>query len=105
MLAVDRRQFDKLSAQDQTVVREVMGDVFAKINTKNRQHNAEALKVLRKHGIQIVRPDQTTEQQWRQVAAEVIDRVIAAGHLSGDLVEILDNHLKDYRSQQAKSDG
>jgi TRAP-type C4-dicarboxylate transport system substrate-binding protein len=105
MLAVDRRQFDKLSAQDQTIVREVMGDVFAKINKKNRQHNAEALKVLRKHGIQIVRPDQTTEQQWRKVAAEVIDRVIAAGHLSGDLVEILDNHLKDYRSQQAKSDG
>ena len=105
MLAVDRRQFDKLSAQDQTIVREVMGDVFAKINKKNRQHNTEALKVLRKHGIQIVKPNGTTEQQWREVAAEVIDRVIAAGHLSGDLVEILDNHLKDYRSQQANSDG
>lgn len=105
MLAVDRRQFDKLSTQDQTVVRKVMGNVFAKINKKNRQDNADALKVLRKHGIQFVKPDAATEKQWQEVAAAITGRVVEAGHLSADMVEVLDNHLKDFRTQRANSDG
>jgi len=105
MLAVDRRQFEKLSVEDQAVVREIMGGVFASINKKNRQDNVEALKVLRKHGIQLVKPDAATEKQWHEVAAAVTGRAIEAGHLSPSMVELLENHLRDFRSQGSNSDG
>jgi hypothetical protein len=53
----------------------------------------------------LVKPDAATEKQWHEVAAAVTGRAIEAGHLSPSMVELLENHLRDFRSQGSNSDG
>jgi hypothetical protein len=72
---------------------------------KNRKNNVEALRVLGNHGIQFVKLDSETENQWHQVASAVAERLIEVGGVSRHMMDLLDGHLRDYRSQLAKSDG
>jgi TRAP-type C4-dicarboxylate transport system substrate-binding protein len=104
MLSVDRKVFEKMSPDDQKIVHDIMRSVFRDIDQKNRKHNVEALNVLRKHGIQFIKPDAVTENQWHEVASEVTQRLMEAGTVSPNMVNMLDNHLRDHRSQIAKTD-
>jgi TRAP-type C4-dicarboxylate transport system substrate-binding protein len=103
MLAVDRKVFEQITPDDQKIVRDIMGGVFRGIDQKNRKDNVEALKVLRKHGIQFVKPDSVTENQWHEVASAVSQRLIQAGKVSRNMVNTLHNHLRNHRSQIAKN--
>jgi len=103
MLAVDRKVFEQITPDDQKIVRDIMGGVFRGIDQKNRKDNVEALKVLRKHGIQFVKPDSVTKNQWHEVASAVSQRLIQAGKVSRNMVNTLHNHLRNHRSQIAKN--
>jgi TRAP-type C4-dicarboxylate transport system substrate-binding protein len=105
MLAVDRKTFAKISPEDQKIVRDTMKQVFRNMDQSNRKNNVEALKVLRKHGIQFVKLDAKTEDQWHDVASTVTGRLVEAGDVSRKMMDMLDGHLKDYRSQLTKTDG
>jgi TRAP-type C4-dicarboxylate transport system substrate-binding protein len=105
MLAVDRKTFAKISPEDQKIVRDTMKQVFRNMDQNNRQRNVEALKVLRKHGIQFVKLDTKTEDQWHDVASTVTGRIVEVGDVSRSMMDMLDGHLKDYRSQLIKTDG
>lgn len=104
MLSIDRKVFNKISSADQKTVRNIMRSVFRDIDRKNRKHNVEALNVLRKHGIQFIKPDADTEKQWHEVASEVTQRLVEAGKVSPNMVTTLDDYLRDQRSQIAKTD-
>ncbi|MEE9495745.1 MAG: TRAP transporter substrate-binding protein DctP [Desulfobacterales bacterium] len=103
MLAVDRKVFEQITPDDQKIVRDIMGGVFRGIDQKNRKDNVEALKVLRKHGIQFVKLDSVTKNQWHEVASAVSQRLIQAGKVSRNMVNTLHNHLRNHRSQIAKN--
>jgi TRAP-type C4-dicarboxylate transport system substrate-binding protein len=105
MLAVDRKTFAKISPEDQKIVRDTMKQVFRNMDQSNRKNNVEALKVLRKHGIQFVKLDAKTEDQWHDVASTVTGRLVEVGEVSRSMMDMLDGHLKDYRSQLTKTDG
>jgi TRAP-type C4-dicarboxylate transport system substrate-binding protein len=104
-LAIDRKTFAKISPEDQKIVRDTMQQVFRNMDQNNRKNNVEALKVLRKHGIQFVKLDAKTEDQWHEVASTVTGRLVEVGDVSRHMMDILDGHLKDYRSQLSKTDG
>lgn len=100
VLAVDREAFRKISADDQKVVRDVMGRVFKNIDRQNRKDNVSALEVLRKQGIQFLKPDDESLGEWYARASRVSDRLIDTGGLSREIVDTLEKNLKDYRSKQ-----
>jgi TRAP-type C4-dicarboxylate transport system substrate-binding protein len=105
MLAIDRKVFAKISPEDQKNVRDIMHQVFGDMDHKNRKNNVEALRVLGNHGIQFVKLDSETENQWHQAASAVAERLIEVGGVSRHMMDLLDGHLRDYRSQLTKSDG
>jgi TRAP-type C4-dicarboxylate transport system substrate-binding protein len=98
MLAVDKKVFAKISAEDQKIVHLSMERTWHEIDRQNRTANIDAMNVLRKMGIEFVKPAAGDEDEWFAVAAGVTQRLIDSGVVSQNLVNILDGHLKTYRS-------
>jgi TRAP-type C4-dicarboxylate transport system substrate-binding protein len=101
LLAVERKAFGKISPDDQEIIRKTMGRVFRQIDRQNRTDNNEALKVLRKQGIQFVKPSTANADDWFTVAAGVTQRLIDLGIVSKTIVGVLDSNLQAYRSQKS----
>jgi TRAP-type transport system periplasmic protein len=100
VLAVDRQAFSKILPDDQRIFREIMGHVFRELDSLNREDNVNALETLREQGIEFIKPLAGAMEKWYADARAVPDRLINAGKLSQDMVNTLENLLKDYRSKQ-----
>jgi len=100
VLAVDRKAFAKISAHDQQMFREIMGHVFRELDSLNRKDNVKALEALRNQGVEFIKPSDEALKKWYADAREVPKRLINAGKLSRNMVNTLENLLKNYRSKQ-----
>jgi TRAP-type C4-dicarboxylate transport system substrate-binding protein len=99
VLAVDRKAFAKISPDDQQRFREIMGLKFRELDRLNREDNVNALEVLRKQGIEFIKPSGEALRKWYDDAGTVPKRLVNAGKLSQDMVDTLETLLKDYRSK------
>jgi TRAP-type transport system periplasmic protein len=105
VLAVDRKVFKRLSPTDQQTFREIMGDVFKILDRRNREDNIKAIETLHKQGIKFIKPSTEALRKWRKDASEVPNRLIKAGKLSQEMVNSLENLLKEYRLKESKHNG
>ncbi len=103
VFAVERRAFERISSDDQVTVAEVMQSVWAQIDQQNRRDNIKALDALQNRGIRLVKPTPTEQQEWKQNAAEVRNRMIESGQISRDIMTQLQNHLRDFRARKTAS--
>ena len=103
VFAVERRAFERLTAEDQTVVADVMQNVWAQIDRQNRRDNIQAWNALQNQGIRLVKPEPAQQKEWKQIAAEVRDRMIESGQISRDMMTQLQNHLRDFRAKNTAS--
>jgi TRAP-type C4-dicarboxylate transport system substrate-binding protein len=100
LLAIKKSVFDKLSAEDQAILREEMGAVFKRLDELNRIDNEAAKSALQQQGISFVMPDPGEAERWREIAGRSVDEMVEAGVISRSIVEQVRAHLQDYRSQQ-----
>jgi TRAP-type C4-dicarboxylate transport system substrate-binding protein len=105
VLAVDRKVFKRLSPTDQQTFREIMGDVFKILDRRNREDNIKAIETLHKQGIKFIKPSTEALRKWRKDASEIPNRLIKAGKLSQEMVNGLENLLKEYRLKESKHNG
>ncbi len=101
VLAVDRKAFLKMSPGDQKIFREIMGRVFDDLDRRNREDNIKALETLRKQGIEFVKPSDGALKQWFQDASEVPKRLVETDRLSQEMVDTLEDLLRDYRTKES----
>ena len=104
VLSVDRKAFEKISSDDQSLFREIMGRVFRELDRLNREDNVKALEVLHKRGIEFVKPTAQAMEKWYHDAEAIPKRLIRAGKLSQEMFNTLENLLKEYRSKQSHAD-
>jgi TRAP-type C4-dicarboxylate transport system substrate-binding protein len=102
MLAVEKEAFSKLSKEHQTVIEDVMGRLFEKIEQQNREDNGKALAAMRAQGVQVVSPPDSTMAEWRQEALKVVSILIQEGRLSQAIVDTFNGHISDFRNGQSK---
>ena len=81
-----------------------MGRIFRELDRLNREDNVNALEVLRKQGIEFIKPSGEALKKWYHDARAVPKRLVNAGKLSQGMVNTLETLLKDYRSKQPDSD-
>jgi TRAP-type C4-dicarboxylate transport system substrate-binding protein len=100
VLAVDRTAFAKISSDDQRIFREIMGHIFRELDRMNREDNVNALKALRKQGVEFIKPLAEAMEKWYNDAEAVPKRLVNAGKLSQGMVNTLETLLKECRSKQ-----
>ena len=100
LLAIRKSVFDKLSAEDQAVVREEMGMVFKRLDELNRIDNEAAKAALQQQGITFVMPKPGEIERWRKISNQSIDDMVESGVMPASIVEQVRGHLQSFRDRQ-----
>jgi len=97
-LVVDKRFFNKLSPGDQALVREVMGGIYARLNSYNRQDNNQAIEAMKEQGITFLDSSPEEAARWHQVAADVNRQLATEGAFSAERYQMVVDLVREYRA-------
>lgn len=100
VLAVQKQAFDKLSAEDQQIVREEMGEVFKRMDKLNRDDNEAARVALLNQGIVFVEPSADEIRRWKTISDQSIQSMVDSGLISRDIVAQVKGHIENFRNNQ-----
>jgi len=100
-LIIDNKAFQRLSTDDQAVVRQVMEAVFQRLNRQNRSDDAAARRTLRQQGIEFVEPSADSRQREVEIRMEAERRLLKEHILSPALLQKLEDTLKAKRQAVA----
>jgi TRAP-type C4-dicarboxylate transport system substrate-binding protein len=101
VLALSKKSFDELSAEDQQLVRSVMDASFQRLNKLNRQDNEGARAALGKQGIEFITLSADEQKRWQQFANNAIEQLKDKGVYTPALLEELRGYLMAYRATAA----
>lgn len=97
-LAISNRVFGRLSADDQDVVREVLTDVYAKIDENSPAESENAMRALQTIGITHVEPDDGQFAELQQTMGEFNREMAVDGAYPLELYEEMLGHIAEYRN-------
>ena len=98
-LVVDKKAFDRVSADDQKIMREVMKAVFAELDVLNEKDNLAARDVLAKSGVKFVHSTDEERGRWKIFANKAIDDLVSKGRYTKKYIDELRKHLQDFRDR------
>lgn len=97
-LVLRKESFDELSEADRAVVRAVLEGIQADLFRKSRQENEDALRVLKKQGIQTVSLADDEWERWRGLVTDAVDRMARQENLfTPATLAAFRSHLADIR--------
>ena len=97
---ISAKAFNRISDDDQKIVREVMGQAIKELDAASRGDNEEARQALAKQGVQFVDPTPETWAKWEEVAAEAKAKLVGQRDYDPVTVAMVEDLVKAYRSQQ-----
>lgn len=99
LMAIDKNVFDDLSADDQQVVREVMGELYRHYDAQNLIDNANAKQAVIDSGVKLIVPDAAELSEIRKVVLESNHKLAEKGEFSLNLYEQMLGYIDQYRSE------
>jgi len=99
-MAIDKRAFNKLSTDDQAIVREVMERTYKKFDQINVAENKNARDALLNSGIESVSVDQAEYDRVRVPLMELNEELGEQGMFSISLYKEMLQHIATYRDKQ-----
>ncbi|MDQ7090212.1 MAG: TRAP transporter substrate-binding protein DctP [Methylococcales bacterium] len=99
VLALNKKDFEKLSTDDQAIVRNKFTQVLAEINQRSRDDNQKASAALKKQGIEFIAPSPEAAVELRGLMNNIETQLIDSDILSAELVNELNQHLIDFRGR------
>jgi len=100
-LAIDKRAFDKISAADQAIVREVMEESYRNFDKTNLDDNHGARDALINSGIESVPYEQAEYRSIREVLAASNRTIGEKGGFSLELYDEMMGYIEEFRNGQA----
>ena len=94
-LVIDKEVFDKLSEPDQKIVREVMQNVYKKIDAQNKADNNEARQALINQGMKFIPLSEKEKAEWFSAGDAVIKDMIKAYNYNKDLYRAVMVHYRN----------
>lgn len=85
MMVIDKKVFEKLSAEDQAIVREVMGKVYKRIDEQNKVDNVAARQALINQGVKFVELSDKEKEEWDKLGVSVTNEMVKKYKYSKDL--------------------
>jgi TRAP-type C4-dicarboxylate transport system substrate-binding protein len=101
-LIIDQNHFSKLTAEDQALVREVMGRAYRKLDEESIADDREALQALLDAGLKLVPTASGEALRWREKVAESNRALAASGVVNRAMLEEMLQLLADYRAARAQ---
>jgi TRAP-type transport system periplasmic protein len=98
IFALDARAFDRLSVEDQTIVREIMGEVMHNLDATSREDNRRAAEVMTKAGVQPVAVNPADVEDWRATLESMYPELHRRPDMDAELLDELLAILAEYRS-------
>jgi TRAP-type C4-dicarboxylate transport system substrate-binding protein len=98
---VSAKAFDRISADDQVIVREVMGRANRELDATSRSDNAEARKALAGQGVEFVDPTAETRERWDEIAAAATKKLVEQRDYDPATIAMIESLVRAYRAQQA----
>ena len=98
MLAMDSKAFNRISEEDQVIVRAVMDTVFTEVSVETRLDNEKALNAITAVGIERVSVPEALRPQWQLAADESIEALIQSGEITPDAVRLYLANLESFRN-------
>ncbi len=99
VFAVNKKDFDKLSKEDQSVVLQTMAKVLGEINQRSRDDNQKASDALKAQGIEFIEPTPEAATELKALLKDSDMELVKSGGLSAVLVKELNQHLADFRAK------
>jgi len=98
-MAIDKKAFEKIGAEDQAIVREVMAATYTRFDKVNLVDNQGAFNALVKSGIEVVKFDDEEFFKVRELLLASNLKLGAQGAFTLDLYEEMLHHIDDYRRE------
>jgi TRAP-type C4-dicarboxylate transport system substrate-binding protein len=98
-MAIDKKAFDKISAEDQAVVREVMARTYQSFDKTNLVDNQGAFDALVKSGIEPTKFDDEEFVKVRNLLLESNLKLGGEGAFTLELYEEMLGYIDEYRSE------
>ncbi|NOQ90386.1 MAG: C4-dicarboxylate ABC transporter [Gammaproteobacteria bacterium] len=95
MLVIDKKVFKKLSETDQNIVRDVMENVYRKIDEKNKEDNIAARKALINQGVKFITLSEGDKKEWEKIDDFVINEMLVKYKYSKALYQAVTVNKKD----------
>jgi len=101
-LLIEKRAFQRMSAEDQAIVRHVMEGIYRKFDRYGVADNDEAMQALLDSGLKRVPPDPGQVAEWRRSVDRTFDALAAEGGLDAELLGRIRSLLESYRQGQGE---
>jgi len=100
VMTLTGKSVNKLSAQDQTIVREVFGKAFKHIEERNRIDNVSAFDALLNQGVESVVLNDAEKNIWLGMQQPAEQMMQTEGQLSTAALERIKALVRDFRQSQ-----
>lgn len=97
-LAIEKKEFNKISKADQSIIKKEMAIVFKVLDKLNRADNKNAHQALKNQGIKFIIPNKEELDLWESLAKKATANLVRKGIVSRPIVDEVMQHLQDYRS-------
>lgn len=104
MMIIDKKYFDRLQADDQTIVREVMERVYLDFEEQGNDDNKKAYKALLDDGMKSVIPNHSQVREWHIAIQESNHRLAAENVIDAGLLNELECYVAAYREENLSKD-
>lgn len=102
-LALDRKRFDRLSPEDQAIMREVLEKNYKNIDAGARDDDAKALQALRQSGLEFIDVGDDEVARWRDQLSGLSQIMLEEGSIDPQLLKQTIALLEAYRLGDASA--
>lgn len=102
-IAIDKKRFDRVSAEDQAIVDEVLSGIYANFEQVNRTDNEKALVALESVGVEIVALENGELAKLRGQVTDVNRGLAEKDVFSLELYEAVTSALAEFRAGSAQA--
>jgi len=99
-LVLDKKEFNKITKDDQKIVNEVMTKIFTKIDKQNRIDNLSAFNALSSQGIKIISPESDDLKIWYEKGQVARTKVMSKGIMSDKTIKEITQLLTEFRKKK-----
>ena len=97
-MLINNRIMKKISAEDQTIIKQTMARISTEMDALTRKDNFAAIEAMKNQGVKWIKPSDDTIAHLKTMIKSANDNLMRSGNMDKDIVDRLDETLAEYRS-------